>query len=244
MHPDGEDIAMLWKCYTYSRSVRLRNMLVEHYRYLVEIIARKLIKRLHDVVDLDDLVSVGTLGLIRAVERFDPGHGVYFRTFASLRIHGAMLDDLRQSDWLPRGARHRVKQWNETADLLAVTTGHRPSEDEVAAVLNMEPQQNRQERGAGAARSYSITSLTENEEELGGEWESDEGRDDPGRTTPIQDEVEHLLARLPEKHRRLIRLRYLDGLTFPEMAKLLGRSPMTACGNTHFAMTKLKQIAA
>lgn len=244
MHLDADDIAMLWKCYSRSRTVRLRNMLVEHYLWLVDVAAKKLVQRLADVVEFDDLRSAGIFGLVRAVERFELSRGVQFNSFAALHIHGSMLDELRTCDWLPRGARQRVKRWGEAADLLLVTNGVRPTEDEVAESLHVSAATDRHARRAGAARTFSLTTLTENDEELGGEWESDNGCGDPSRSLAATDEVEHLLSRLMKRHRQLIQLRYIEGRGFHDIGRVIGRSHVTACSNTQYAMSRLIKAAA
>ena len=95
----------LWAAYSESRTIELRNELVEAYLWIVPRIANKLRMRLPKYIALDELTSAGSLGLIRAVERFDPTRNLSFCTFATFSIRGAMLDELRSSDFLTKGMR-------------------------------------------------------------------------------------------------------------------------------------------
>lgn len=95
---------------------------------LVRKLASMMISRLPASVELDDLVQVGMIGLIEAAQQFDPAQGVLFETFASQRIRGAMLDELRRLDWLPRQARRNAKQIEEAMAQLEQSLGHPPGE--------------------------------------------------------------------------------------------------------------------
>ncbi|ACO73774.1 RNA polymerase sigma factor FliA [Laribacter hongkongensis] len=104
---------------------------------LVRKLASMMISRLPASVELDDLVQVGMIGLIEAAQQFDPAQGVLFETFASQRIRGAMLDELRRLDWLPRQARRNAKQIEEAMAQLEQSLGHPPGEGEIAARLGL-----------------------------------------------------------------------------------------------------------
>ena len=104
---------------------------------LVRKLASMMISRLPASVELDDLVQVGMIGLIEAAQQFGPAQGVLFETFASQRIRGAMLDELRRLDWLPRQARRNAKQIEEAMAQLEQSLGHPPGEGEIAARLGL-----------------------------------------------------------------------------------------------------------
>ena len=96
------DIQQVWRDYRAQPSIDLRNQLVENYLPLVKYNAERIWSRLPDGVDLDDLVSAGVFGLMDAIDAFDLGRGVKFETYCVPRIRGAMLDELRTMDWVPR----------------------------------------------------------------------------------------------------------------------------------------------
>src|SRR5947208_927072 len=114
-----------------------RERLILEHLPQVRLIARRIHERLPDSVNLDDLISTGTLGLIAAIDRFDPKHNVKLKTYAEYKIRGAILDSLRGLDWAPRQQRKRSKQI-EAAIASAEQRLHRaPSEEEIAAELGL-----------------------------------------------------------------------------------------------------------
>src|SRR5437868_11987394 len=108
------DIAEVWKAYRAEPTVDLRNRLVENYLPLVKYNAERIWSRLPEGVDLDDLISAGVFGLMDAIEAFDLERGVKFETYCVPRIRGAMLDELRTMDWVPRLVRSNASRLEET----------------------------------------------------------------------------------------------------------------------------------
>ena len=104
---------------------------------LVHHVARTLARRLHDRVELDELVSAGTIGLVQAMESFDPHRGLSFSTFAVPRIRGAILDELRRQDRVPRSVRRKTRAMAETRESLARELGRRPRHSEVSRALSI-----------------------------------------------------------------------------------------------------------
>lgn len=125
------------KCRAYSSRALHGDIDVELHAPLVKKIAKLLIARLPASVELDDLVQVGIIGLIEAARQFDPTQGVQFETFASQRIRGAMLDELRREDWLPRQARRHSKQIEDAIHQLEQREGRPPQESEIADFLGL-----------------------------------------------------------------------------------------------------------
>jgi RNA polymerase sigma factor for flagellar operon FliA len=130
-------VAQLWKTYKKSGSTAVRNQLIENYLPLVRNHAERLKAKLPSVVQLDDLSTAGVLGLMDAIEQFDPGRKVKFETFSAIRIRGAMMDELRGLDWVPRLVRQRAKMLTEASATLRSALGRTPSEDEVATHMNV-----------------------------------------------------------------------------------------------------------
>jgi RNA polymerase sigma factor for flagellar operon FliA len=132
-----QNVAQLWKTYKKSSSRDVRNRLIEHYLPLVKNHAERLKAKLPSVVQVDDLSTAGVLGLMDAIEQFDPGRKVKFETFSAIRIRGAMMDELRGLDWVPRLVRQRAKMLTEASGSLRAALGRQPSEEEVATHMNV-----------------------------------------------------------------------------------------------------------
>lgn len=114
-----------------------REQLILDHLPQVRLIARRIHERLPESVNIEDLVSTGTLGLISAIDRFDPAHNVKLKTYAEYKIRGAILDSLRGLDWAPRQQRRRSKQIEQAVSALEQKLKRAPSEDEIAAGLGV-----------------------------------------------------------------------------------------------------------
>src|SRR5206468_11033935 len=129
------DVQELWREYRERPTVELRNRLVERYLPLVKYNAERIWARLPDGVELDDLISAGVFGLMDAIEAFDLGRGVKFETYCVPRIRGAMLDDLRTMDWVPRLVRSKHSKMEEARKALEALHGRPPTNQELAERL-------------------------------------------------------------------------------------------------------------
>ncbi|MAT72619.1 MAG: FliA/WhiG family RNA polymerase sigma factor [Planctomycetaceae bacterium] len=128
-----EEIAEVWQQYKKDPSRKeLRNRLVEQYLPLVKYNGERIWSRLPDGVELDDLISAGVFGLMDAINAFDMDRGVKFETYCVPRIRGAMLDELRSMDWVPRLVRSKASKLNEAVKTLEARLGRSPSEGELA----------------------------------------------------------------------------------------------------------------
>ncbi|MFS8637303.1 MAG: FliA/WhiG family RNA polymerase sigma factor [Gemmatimonadota bacterium] len=130
--------ATLWEAYRTSRDPAIRDALVEQNLRLVHHVARKMVNTLSVDVEVDDLISAGTIGLINAIENFDPGRGLAFSTFAAPRIWGAILDDLRRWDHVPRSVRRKQRLLANARDTLMNTLDREPSAQETAELLGID----------------------------------------------------------------------------------------------------------
>src|ERR1700688_4834237 len=136
MHVDV-DVQQLWREYRSQPAVELRNQLVELYLPLVKYNAERIWARLPDGVELDDLISAGVFGLMDAIDAFDLERGVKFETYCVPRIRGAMLDELRTMDWVPRLVRSKHSKLEETRKSLEAEMGRPPKADEMARKLGV-----------------------------------------------------------------------------------------------------------
>lgn len=127
----------LWESYTETGSADIRETLIVEYAPLVKIIAGRLSMYLGYNVEYEDLVSYGIFGLIDAIDKFDYGKGIKFETYASLRIRGAILDQIRKMDWIPRTLRQKQKKMDAALLKLEKELGRPATDEEVAAELGI-----------------------------------------------------------------------------------------------------------
>ena len=132
-----QEVSDKWKAYWQDPTEEARNPLVEEYMQLVRYNAERIRAKLPNEVEIDDLVSSGTFGLLDAIKAFDPGRGVKFETFCVPRIRGAILDELRSMDWIPRLVRSRGQMLQQAASSLEAELGRKPSQEEVAEQLGI-----------------------------------------------------------------------------------------------------------
>src|ERR1700678_3727635 len=131
------DVQQPWRDYKTEPTVELRNQAVELYLPLVKYNAERIWSRLPDGVDLDDLISAGVFGLMDAIDAFDLERGVKFETYCVPRIRGAMLDELRTMDWVPRLVRSKASKMEEARKSLEAALGRPPRPDEMAERLGV-----------------------------------------------------------------------------------------------------------
>ena len=200
---------------------------------LVRTIARRLAHRLPPSVEVDELVSIGTLGLMDAWERFDRDRGVSFKSYAEMRIKGQMIDALRRNDWVPRSARKKCENLKHTRDSLARRFGRRPTLDEVRQELGMAKKSF--EAYCADAQIRPLTSLDTPMGEDGGALVVDRvaGDDDSAADILVRRELRSEVARavgnLPTKERAAVTLSYLENLTLKEIGIQLGVTESRAC---------------
>ncbi len=129
----------LWERYFHERDPQVREQLILQYAPLVKYVMGRLAISLPAILDYEDVLSFGTIGLIEAVERFDHQKGVKFETYAISRIRGAIIDALRSLDRLPRSVRQKAREANEAILRLTNELGREPTDEEVAQALNVDP---------------------------------------------------------------------------------------------------------
>jgi RNA polymerase sigma factor for flagellar operon FliA len=152
------DIRAVWKQYKNEPTQALRNQLIEHYMHIVRFNAERVHAKLPTEVDVEDLVSAGMFGLIDAIEAFDLERNVKFETYCSPRVRGAILDELRSMDWVPRLVRNRSQKIQSATKALQSELGRVPSKREVAERIGVsETEYDRMSRDSLAV---SMTSLS------------------------------------------------------------------------------------
>lgn len=134
---DQRPIQEIWLDYKQTGGEELRNRLMEHYLPLVKYNAERIHTKLPDEVDVEDLMSAGIFGLMDAIDAFDLDRGVKFETYCAPRIRGAILDELRSMDWVPRLVRSRSSQVDGARKSLEMELGRKPTTDEVCRKLKV-----------------------------------------------------------------------------------------------------------
>src|SRR5213076_218700 len=136
-HPVAEDTQSLWLEYRRTKDKAVRDRLILTYAPLVKYVAGRLGSGLPAHVDEGDLVSYGLLGLIGAIERYDPGRDIKFETYAIARIKGAIIDELRALDWVPRSVRSRAREIERAITELEAKLGVAPSDEQIAKKIGI-----------------------------------------------------------------------------------------------------------
>ena len=205
-----------------------KRLLMEHMP-MVRFVAIRIHKRLPQSVDLEDLVSVGLLGLVEAVAKFDPAKKIPFAGYAQFRVRGAILDSLRTTDWAPRSMRHKGRAVQEAIRVLNERLRHAPSEEEIAAELNMSL--NSYQKLLGELKGLEIGTLhreCKEDSSEGDEIDIPTRREDDPLFQCLQSQIQNRLAAaiedLPERERQVLTLYYYEELSRSEISMLLNLS--------------------
>ncbi len=148
----------VWLEYQRTRSQAIRNYLMEKFLPLVRYNAERIYARLPDEVDIQDLMSAGLFGLMDAIDAFDLERGVKFETYCAPRIRGAVLDELRSMDWVPRLVRHRTSKVEGARQRFEMANGRAPTDDELSKNLSLEGEEfDKYKRDSSAVATFSLT---------------------------------------------------------------------------------------
>jgi RNA polymerase sigma factor FliA len=226
-----EDVGDLWRAYKANRDKPGRDRLILTYAPLVKYVAGRLGAGLPAHVDESDLVSYGLLGLIDAIERYDPDRDVKFETYAIQRIRGAIIDELRSMDWVPRSVRSRARDIERAIGQLEAQLLRPPTDDEIAKKLGVSTDELDESlleisrssiaaldelwaspTGSGDAMALVDTIEDPHSVEPGGEIEK----------TEVKELIGEAIASLPEREKLVITLYYYEELTLREIGEVLG----------------------
>ena len=215
----------LWKDYQKKPTRELREQLIIEYSQLVKLVAGRLSMYLGHNVEYDDLVSYGIFGLIDAIDKFDADKNVKFETYASLRIRGSILDQIRKMDWIPRTVRQRQRKLDEAVKQIEAQTGRNASDDEIAQVLGISPDEllNWQSQ-LKVSNLVSMTEFEENGTEPAMDTTYNSHFTQPEEVVEKEELKKTLveaLDALTEKERRVIELYYYEEMTLKEISKIL-----------------------
>lgn len=225
------DTQELWQRFKLQGDREARDRLINKYAYLVKITAGRVVTNLPPNVERDDLVGAGVVGLVKAVDQFDVSRQVKFETYAIALIRGAILEMLREEDWVPRSVRERVKNLERTYMQVEMALGRPASEEEVANQLGIDTDELR----ATLADSGRATLLSLDDVIVGADGNErihlSDIIDDEFASPLSEVETKEMLRslgiaidRLPEREKLVISLYYYEGLTFKEIGKVLSVS--------------------
>jgi RNA polymerase sigma factor for flagellar operon FliA len=221
-----QDINEVWKKFKANKTEVMRNLLMMEYLPLVRYNADRIYSKLPDEVDLDDLIQAGTFGLKDAIESFDPNRGVKFETYCAPRIRGAILDELRNMDWVPRLVRSRSSKVIQASRQLEMKLGRAPTHDEIAAHLGVPPDEfDKMLKDSSAVSQVSLSR----------KWfESDSDKDvrevdvlqDKSSDSPLtilhQRDIKDLITRgLSRSEKMILVLYYYEEMTMKEIGDAL-----------------------
>lgn len=218
----------LWAKYSHSRDEDTRNQLVLRYFPLVKYAAQRVHSRLHGELELEDLHSSGIFGLIDAVERFEPSRGYRFETFATRRVRGAMIDDLRRFDWVSRLARSRAGAYHKAREVLLVETGLVPTEEEIRQRLDISKRRfTKVMKDCRPAGQISISYSGKSEDEEGNVTEDSlpERREIPPYSAAEKKDTRDFLTRgFSERDKKIFGLYFYEGHPMSEIGEIIGVS--------------------
>ncbi|MFL5889052.1 MAG: RNA polymerase sigma factor WhiG [Solirubrobacteraceae bacterium] len=221
----------LWRRYRTAGDERARERLVVAYSPLVKYVAGRLASGLPTHVEAADLISYGLIGLISAIERFEPDRDIKFETYAIPRIKGAIIDELRALDWVPRSVRARAREIERANVKLEHRLHRAPTDDEMAAELEITPEdfhdalmQISNSTIAALDELWTVSDTSGDQVSLLDTLQDPEAPD-PAEVmdeSELEDRVADAIARLPEREKLVIALYYYENLTLREIGEVLG----------------------
>jgi RNA polymerase sigma factor for flagellar operon FliA len=234
---EARELDALWAEFKRSASPQAREQLILHYAPLVKYVAGRLGAGLPQSVEQSDLISNGMFGLMDALDKFDPGREVKFETYAIPRIRGAIIDELRAMDWVPRSIRFKAREVDKAHTALEATLNRAPTDAEVAEHLGISLEELHE-----VITQISLVSVMALEEVVGGDERgeqrslldtlADAANADPTSGLEGQ-EMRGLLSAainsLAEREKVVITLYYFEGLTLSEIGEILGVTESRVC---------------
>ena len=225
------ELRELWRRYKEQDDERARERLVVAYSPMVKFIAGRMASGLPSHVEEGDLISYGLLGLIGAIERFDLDREIKFETYAITRIKGAIIDELRSLDWVPRSVRARAREIERANSKLEHQLQRAPTDEEMAVALDITVEefqdallQISNSTVAALDELWTVSDSSGDQVSLL-DTITDENAPDPAAvmdSTELKDRVADAIARLPEREKLVVALYYYENLTLREIGEVLG----------------------
>lgn len=216
-----EEVQKLWENFKKNNSVELRNQLIILYIDIVRYQAERIKGDLPSFVQLDDLISAGTVGLMSAVNKYIPDGQAKFETYAKFRIRGAILDELRNLDWIPRSLRKKANQVERTMNFLEQKFKRPPNDEEIANNLQISLKGwlhlLSQLKGISLLSLEGLIASKDNRDFI-----EDNRIDESNYKNEARKNLEDSISELPEKERNVLAMYYYEEITFKEIGKVLG----------------------
>lgn len=242
---DEQGKKKLWDDYTVKRTPEIREKLILEYSPLVKLVAGRLSMYLGYNVEYEDLVSYGIFGLIDAIDKFEPSKDVKFETYASLRIRGSILDQIRKMDWIPRTVRQRQRQIDNAMKEVEATKGRPATDEEIAEKIGISSDELLDWQSQ--MKVTNVVSLNEfmesgsevpNEKNLASHFE---GPEEALEKSELKKQLASSLDGLTEKERKVILLYYYEELTLKEISYVLEVSESRVSQLHTRALQKMKE---
>lgn len=230
-----DDLAATWIEYKATGDMDVRNELAEHYHHLVRIVASKLAIGLPNMVERDDLISYGTFGLFDAIKKFDLDKGVKFETYAVTRIKGAILDELRALDWVPRTIRSKARDVEKATTELSMALGRLPEDAELAEYLGVSLQDLWEVASQRAMSHIATISSDDDDSDYQRLGVGDLAFDPKGNPEDLHmiHDLGNILAgvieHLDERDKQVLTLYYCQEMTLSEISRVLGVTVSRVC---------------
>lgn len=236
----------LWEDYTRQRTAEIREKIILEYAPLVKVVAGRLSMYLGYSVEYDDMVSYGVFGLIDAIDKFDTTKEVKFETYASLRIRGAILDQIRKMDWIPRSLRQKQKKIDAAMAKIESESGKVATDEELAAEIGISIDELSDWQGQmKSSNLISLDEYTEAGSEVKMENVSNSHFDQPETVVEKEETKKKLIEAidtLTEKERSVIVLYYYEDMTLKEISMTLEVSESRVSQLHTKALNKMKKI--
>ncbi len=226
----------LWRLYSRSGPGSLmENSLVEEYLPLVKTVVGRLAMTLPAHVNSDDLYSAGLVGLLNAMRRFNPENGTSFETYARVRIRGAVFDELRRLDWVPRSVHEKAKKMEKTMQELMQRTGSVPTNEQMARAMKMPVEQYEELLEEIRPTTYICLDSAQGSDGRGGtvyDVIADDSQTNPEQwasTRELAGLIEQRMRELPEMQRKVLALYYFEDMRLREIAEAFGVTESRIC---------------
>lgn len=234
----------LWTEYSHTKSGSVREQLIIEYVSLVKIVAGRLSVYLGSNVEYDDLVSYGIFGLIDAIDKFDYGKGIKFETYASLRIRGSILDQIRKMDWIPRSVRQKQKSITEASKKLEALVGPNYSDADMARELGItEEEYDSWMAQTNVTNLSSLDDFMEQGNDVKAPSFQETGINPENRALKeeLKEQLTQALALLTEKEKKVVLLYYYEDLTLKEISRVMEVSESRISQLHSKALAKMKR---
>jgi RNA polymerase sigma factor for flagellar operon FliA len=249
---DEVQLKEAWVGYKVDGVTKMREQLILHYMPLVGAVAKRVGVTLPAHIDDEDLVSYGYFGLMDAIEKFDLDRGIKFETYASTRIRGAIIDELRSIDWIPRSVRSQVRNINQTFQALESDLQRKPTDEEMSTSMGISLDELHKNRGQqNFIHMVALDAMIEQDDSTSSGGIMIQLQDNRAQSPDLAYEAEEIklsLARsvslLPEREAIVLCLYYYEGLTLAEIGQALNVTESRVCQMHTRAMSQVRSRLA